>query len=86
MNYGATAGPPVQLDMFTIFWNQIRIIGSTMGSRADFKSMLDFVTQHKIQPQVDKVVPLAKGAELVESMADMKQFGKLVIDTKGAAG
>lgn len=79
VNYGATAGPPAQLDMFTIFWNQIRIIGSTMGSRADFKAMLDFVTRHEIRPQVDQVFPLSEGSALVQSMAEMQQFGKLVL-------
>jgi zinc-binding alcohol dehydrogenase/oxidoreductase len=78
VNYGATAGPP-KVDMFGLFWKQLRILGSTMGSSTDFAAMLDFVDTHKVAPIVDKVVPLADGAALVDDMARMPQFGKLVL-------
>ena len=79
VNYGATAGPP-KIDMFGLFWKQLRILGSTMGSSTDFAAMLDFVDTHKIAPVVDRVVPLEEGPELVAGMATMPQFGKLVLN------
>lgn len=80
VNYGATAGPPRKLDMFKLFWKQLHLIGSTMGSPEDFAAMVEFVSKHQIKPVVDKVVPLGEGAELVASMADSPQFGKLVLE------
>lgn len=83
VNYGATTGPPKKLDMFKLFWKQLHLIGSTMGSPAEFAAMVDFVSEHKISPMVDQTVPLAKGSELVASMASSPQFGKLVLDIGG---
>ncbi len=80
VNYGATAGPPRKLDMFKLFWKQLHLIGSTMGSPEDFAAMVKFVNEHQIKPVVDKVVPLSEGPELVASMADSPQFGKLVLE------
>ena len=82
VNYGATAGPPRKLDMFKLFWKQLHLIGSTMGSPEDFAAMVEFVNQHQIRPEVDKLVPLSEGAELVASMADSPQFGKLVLEVE----
>lgn len=79
VNYGATAGAPKRLDFFKVFWNQLKILGSTMGSPADFDAMLKFVGKHQIRPEIDRVVPLSEGSELVASMADSPQFGKLVL-------
>lgn len=79
VNYGSTAGPPAELDLFTVFWNQIRIIGSTMGSPRDFESMLDLVIRHDIHPVIDRTESLENGPELIASMASMPQFGKLAL-------
>jgi NADPH:quinone reductase-like Zn-dependent oxidoreductase len=48
--YGATLGNPSQLNARKVFWNQIRIQGSTMGSDQDFSDMLLFVNGKKIVP------------------------------------
>ena len=80
VSYGVTAGSPGKLDMFRVFWNQLHIVGSTMGSPDDFTAMLQFVNEHRLHPVVDRVVPLAHGSELIASMGGMSQFGKLVLD------
>ncbi len=80
VNYGATAGPAKKLDLTKVFWKQLRLIGSTMGSPADFESMIRFVNEHKIVPAIDEVVPLAEGNEALARMRDAKQFGKIVLD------
>lgn len=80
VNYGATAGPPKKLDLFKVFWKQLRLIGSTMGSPKDFGEMLAFVHQRKITPIIDEVFSLADGNEAIERMKHSPQFGKTVID------
>ncbi len=79
VNYGATAGPPEKLDMFKIFWNQLRLQGSTMGSPADFESMLQFVSEKSIKPIVDSVQPLDAVNDALVQMKVSPQFGKYVL-------
>lgn len=79
VNYGSTAGPPEKLDLFKVFWKQLRLQGSTMGSPADFEAMLKFVSEHNLKPVVDEVVPLAEGAAAVDRMRTSPQFGKVVL-------
>jgi NADPH:quinone reductase-like Zn-dependent oxidoreductase len=80
VQYGATAGPPERLDLFKLFWKQLQLIGSTMGSPADFQSMLDFVNRFRIRPLIDQVIPLADGAAALDRMRAAQQFGKLVLE------
>ncbi len=82
VNYGSTAGPPEKLDLFKVFWKQLRLQGSTMGSPADFDAMLKLVDQHDLKPVVDEVVPLEEGAAAVERMKTSPQFGKIVLRTE----
>jgi NADPH:quinone reductase-like Zn-dependent oxidoreductase len=79
VSYGATAGSPERFDLFKLFWKQLRVVGSTMGSPEDFQGMLDLVCAHRIRPVVDGVFPLAEGNRAVESMERSPQFGKLVL-------
>ena len=80
VNYGATAGPPKKLDLFKVFWKQLHLIGSTMGSPDDFARMLQVVEQTHLVPVIDRVLPLAEGNEAVESMRSAPQFGKIVLE------
>ena len=79
VNYGATTGPPEKLDMFSVFWKQLTLQGTTMGSPGDFAAMLKFVDEHKIVPVVDEVFPLADADAALQRMAEGKQFGKIVL-------
>lgn len=79
VNYGATTGPPEKLDLFKVFWKQLRLIGSTMGSPEDFRSMLQLVRDHDIHPIIDEVFPLQDGNAAFKKMSDSSQFGKLVL-------
>jgi zinc-binding alcohol dehydrogenase/oxidoreductase len=80
VNYGATAGPPEKLDLFKVFWKQLRLQGSTMGSPADFAAMLALVNEHKIKPIVDATFPLSEGNQAIEQMQKSPQFGKYVLE------
>ncbi len=79
VNYGATAGPPEKVDMFKVFWKQLTLQGSTMGSPDDFGNMVEFVNDKKLTPAVDQVYRLADGNDALERMRDSGQFGKLVL-------
>ncbi len=77
--YGATRGNPTKIMARRIFWKQLNVLGSTMGSPADFKSMVDFVGQHSIRPVIDTVFPFEEGEAAIRWMDDARQFGKIVI-------
>ncbi|MCX7895053.1 MAG: zinc-binding dehydrogenase [Thermoanaerobaculum sp.] len=79
---GATTGPDPSEEIRLIFWNQLTILGSTMGSQREFADMLAVVNQGKLKPLVDKVFPLTKGAEAYRYLAEGKQFGKVVVDVQ----
>jgi D-arabinose 1-dehydrogenase-like Zn-dependent alcohol dehydrogenase len=67
--------------------SNIELRGTTMGSRKEFKDLVDFVREKRIEPVVSRVVKgieNLKGIdELFEEMRDGKQFGKLVVEVKG---
>lgn len=77
---GATTGPEVGLDIRRLFWFQWSLLGSTMGSRAEFASVMDQVRRGKLWPVIDSVVSLEEGRVAYERMARGEQIGKLVIE------
>ncbi|MCB0507938.1 MAG: zinc-binding dehydrogenase [Bacteroidetes bacterium] len=77
--YGATRGLPTNLNMRQIFWNHLQILGSTMGSDADFEKMLAFINQHKIQPILDKTFELIDAVQAFDRMKNGNQFGKIIV-------
>ncbi len=64
--YGATRGNPGQLEARKLFWNQLQLIGSTMGSDADFLQMLQLVEKFKIKPVVDQCYPFSQAEAAFE--------------------
>lgn len=77
--YGGTRGNIPSLNPQKIFWKQLSILGSTMGTDNDFKNMLDFVCQNAIVPVVDSVFPLEEGQKAFDRMDKGLQFGKIVL-------
>ena len=77
--YGGTAGAMTGVSPQVIFYKQLTIMGSTMGSSQQFKDMVAFVDKHQIVPVVDETYTLSNGNEAMKKMADGKQFGKLVL-------
>ncbi len=77
--FGGTAGNIPPLNGRKIFWKQLQILGTTMGSPDDFKGMLDLVNKHQIVPVIDEVFPLAKAQKAVDKMENSSQFGKLIL-------
>ena len=78
--YGGTRGRVNGLSPQRLFWKQISIIGSTMGSPQDFENMLAFVIQHQITPVVDSVFQLSEVEQAFDRMKKGEQFGKIVFE------
>jgi zinc-binding alcohol dehydrogenase/oxidoreductase len=78
--YGGTLGKINSLSPQIVFWKQVSILGSTMGSNRDFTQMLAFVGKHEIVPVVDKVFRLEAGNEALAYMESGAQFGKIVLE------
>jgi NADPH:quinone reductase-like Zn-dependent oxidoreductase len=77
---GATAGRMGEIDVRRLFWSQLEIIGSTMGSDLDVADMLRMVGGAELRPVIDRVVTLEDGREAVAYLRSGKQFGKIVIE------
>lgn len=76
---GGTSGPMVTTDVRRLFWNQWSILGSTMGSEAEFCAIVAHLNAGRLRPPVDSVFPLANGREAFRRMQNGEQFGKLVV-------
>ncbi|WP_299286444.1 zinc-binding dehydrogenase [uncultured Mucilaginibacter sp.] len=77
--FGGTAGNLPPLDGRKIFWKQLNILGTTMGTQEDFKAMLELINQHQIVPVVDEVFSMAQAEKAVRKMDNSAQFGKIVL-------
>ncbi|MCD8741212.1 zinc-binding dehydrogenase [Mucilaginibacter roseus] len=77
--WGGTAGSIPELNGRKIFWNHISILGTTLGAPAEFEQMLQFIAEHKIEPVIDEIFPLAEAEKAIRKMDDSSQFGKLVL-------
>lgn len=77
--YGATRGNPGQLEARKLFWNQLQLIGTTMGTDTDFLHMLQLVEKFNIKPVVDQCYPFSKAEEAFDRMKQGKQFGKITL-------
>ncbi len=76
---GATTGPDPAEDIGRIFWNQLTVYGSTMGTHAEFADMLRIFREGRVRPVVDRVFPLAETREAERHLEEKGQFGKVVI-------
>lgn len=76
--YGATRGEAT-LPLRKLFWRQISLFGTTMGSPADWAAMNTFVAQHGIKPVVSDVFPLDRAGDAFGLMERGEQFGKIVV-------
>lgn len=76
---GATSGDaPAKAELTKIFFKQLRVLGSTMGTRSELERLAAFVTQQGIEPVVDSVMPLEQAHDGFATMAGGDVFGKVV--------
>ncbi|ACB77082.1 zinc-binding dehydrogenase [Opitutus terrae] len=77
--FGATRGDPPVLPMRKIFWRQLSLLGTTMGSPADWAAMTQFLAAHRVRPVVSEIVPFARAGDAFALMERGGQFGKIVV-------
>jgi zinc-binding alcohol dehydrogenase/oxidoreductase len=77
--YGGTAGALTGVSPQIVFYKQLTIMGSTMGSPEEFAKMIRFVKKHKIVPIIDSTYPLSDGNAALQHMDSGQQFGKIVL-------
>lgn len=80
--FGGTQGAMTHVPPAKVFWKQLSILGSTMGTQQDFADMVRLFEQHHIVPVVDEEFPLAEGEQAMRRMDEGLQFGKLVLQIK----
>lgn len=76
---GATAGFHPQIDLRHIFFRQVEVLGSTMGSKADLLAVLGHVAAGRLRPVVHEVLPLARAADAHRILERREAFGKVVL-------
>jgi zinc-binding alcohol dehydrogenase/oxidoreductase len=76
---GATSGANPPANLHRIFWKQLTVYGSTMGTREDFRGAYDLVASGRAKPVVDRVFPLAEAAAAHEYLESGRQLGKVVL-------
>ena len=70
--------PPAELNR--VFFQQLRIIGSTMGTRQELVDLIDFVVTTGLRPVIDRVLPLASVREGLAALIAGEVFGKVVVN------
>lgn len=78
--YGGSLGKINGLSPQILYWKQVSILGSTMGTPEEFRKMLAFVNRYSIVPVVDRAFNLADGNAALERLATNNQFGKIVLN------
>lgn len=77
--FGATTEDVVSLNLRDFFYGQYNLLGSTMGSRAELREMIQFCESNDIKPVVGKTFPLTRCSEAFQFLKENKQFGKIAI-------
>jgi D-arabinose 1-dehydrogenase-like Zn-dependent alcohol dehydrogenase len=75
---GATSGPAPSAELNRVFFLQLSVIGSTMGSRDQLGRLLRFCEQTGVRPLIDRTLPLSAARDGFTAMASGDLFGKIV--------
>lgn len=76
---GCTSGPDAITDLARIFWNQLRLLGSTMGTNDEFKEVVALFNTGGLRPAIDHVFDARDGVRAYERIEAGEQFGKVVL-------
>jgi NADPH:quinone reductase-like Zn-dependent oxidoreductase len=75
----AEADARSQTDVRRIFWNHLKIFGSTLGSREEFQQVLNFFQATRTRPIIDRIFPFSEAALAQKYVEEAKPFGKVVL-------
>lgn len=76
---GSTSGADPSAELQRLFFLQLDVLGSTMGTKAELERLVRFCEVAGIKPPVDKTFPLSEAAAALETMAEGEMFGKIVL-------
>jgi len=76
---GATTGGNPETDLNRIFWNQLEVIGSTMGTPGEVDDVLELVWAGEFEPKIREVLPMSRAARAHEMIENREGFGKVVV-------
>jgi zinc-binding alcohol dehydrogenase/oxidoreductase len=76
---GATTGPNPPAALHRVWWKQLSILGSSMGTPEDFQGVYDLIAAGEARPVVDRVFPLAAARAAHERLEAGEQLGKIVL-------
>ncbi len=79
LTVGNTGGPKFEIDNRFIFGKHLCIIGSTMGTRQDFATVMELVFAGKLSPVMDRTFPLAEASQAHERLEAGEQIGKITL-------
>ncbi|MDQ2797940.1 MAG: zinc-binding dehydrogenase [Jatrophihabitantaceae bacterium] len=77
---GATSGPNPPADLTRIFFLQLQVVGSTMGTKAELGQLISFLHNTGLRPRIDRVIPLEQAADGLAAMASGEIVGKIVLE------
>lgn len=77
--FGASSGEEIVLSSRAIFFPQINISGTSMGSGEEYTAMLSFMEKHRLRPIIDMVFPLKDTALAFQRMMQGEHFGKIAV-------
>lgn len=80
VNFGRTAGNITDISTRLLYWKQLSIFGTTMGTRDEFLSMLHFLESRNVKPVIDQTYPLSEINSAFRRMQNADQFGKIVLE------
>jgi NADPH:quinone reductase-like Zn-dependent oxidoreductase len=76
---GMTSGTGPPLDIERVYLANLRILGTTMGTRDELDQLVTFCVEHDVRPPIDRVLPLADARQAFAAMVDGELFGKIVL-------
>lgn len=77
---GNTGGPRVETDQARMFWNQLRLLGSTMGTTSELRELVALMKAGFLSPVVDSVFAWSDARSAWARLESQDQFGKIVLD------
>ncbi|MGZ4393847.1 MAG: zinc-binding dehydrogenase, partial [Gaiellaceae bacterium] len=80
---GATSGPNPPAELHRIWWKQLTVLGSSMGTKADFEAAFELVKSGRALPVIDAVFPLAEARDAHERLESGAQLGKVLLRIPG---
>lgn len=79
VSFGASSGDDLRFPVRSLFFPQLNVLGTSMGSGEEFHDMLTFIEKHQLRPVIDRTYPLEKTYEAYKRMQEGRQFGNIGI-------